>query len=180
MDHDDSSFFNPRSDFPVVSGDSGRYWSTDEERRLRTPASIEEVEEERENSSLRRELNHLEASLPEYASENYSKAKNSLNTSEKIYFLRLNEREQWEYLESRGIVKSGPTFGFSDEEKSLAARNKAILLGMTKNEVMGSFGKPLRVEVAGNPSNENERWIYLANGAAKYIYFESGEVQGWE
>ena len=42
------------------------------------------------------------------------------------------------------------------------------------------MGKPMRVEIAGNPRYENERWLYRMNGASKYIYFESGQVQGWE
>lgn len=53
-------------------------------------------------------------------------------------------------------------------------------MGMTKEEVMDQLGRPSKVEVAGNPENENERWGYLANGAMKYIYFESGYVEGWE
>lgn len=53
-------------------------------------------------------------------------------------------------------------------------------MGMTKEEVMDQLGRPTKVEVAGNPENENERWGYLANGAMKYIYFESGYVEGWE
>lgn len=53
-------------------------------------------------------------------------------------------------------------------------------MGMSKNEVLDQLGRPSKVEVAGNPANENERWGYLANGAMKYIYFESGYVEGWE
>jgi hypothetical protein len=51
---------------------------------------------------------------------------------------------------------------------------------MKKGQVMASIGRPSKVEVAGNPQDENERWLYHMNGASKYIYFESGEVQGWE
>jgi hypothetical protein len=53
-------------------------------------------------------------------------------------------------------------------------------MGMSKDEVLDQLGRPRKVEVAGNPANENERWGYLANGAMKYIYFESGYVEGWE
>ncbi len=51
---------------------------------------------------------------------------------------------------------------------------------MSKNDIVASLGKPARVEIAGNPSYENERWVYQFNGSSKYIYFESGVVQGWE
>jgi hypothetical protein len=51
---------------------------------------------------------------------------------------------------------------------------------MSKTQVLQSWGEPARVDIAGNPSNENERWLYSMNGASKYIYFEAGEVQGWE
>jgi outer membrane protein assembly factor BamE (lipoprotein component of BamABCDE complex) len=51
---------------------------------------------------------------------------------------------------------------------------------MSKSDVMNHLGHPTRVEVAGNPSYENERWLYTRNGASNYVYFEAGHVEGWE
>ena len=69
---------------------------------------------------------------------------------------------------------------FSDFNDPFIIRSNDVSLGMNKNDVLESMGRPLQVEIAGNPRNENERWLYDLNGASKYIYFEAGEVQGWE
>lgn len=180
MEQDDSSFFNPREDFPVVAGDTGRFWNTESERRARTPTSIEEREEDLHSRSLRHELKDLEGSQSEESLNQYSSHKHQFRTiSEKIYFLKLHPRERAEYLESRGfIADSGSSFSAYDRMKPV--KKKDILFGMSKQDVMGSWGKPYQVEVAGNPSFENERWLYKVDGATKYIYFESGRVEGWE
>jgi hypothetical protein len=50
---------------------------------------------------------------------------------------------------------------------------------MSKDDVSSSWGKPMRRDVAGNPSQGNERWSYYRNGVLKYIYFAGGKVEGW-
>lgn len=181
MEHDDSTFFEPRNDFPVVAGDTGRDWRSDKEMRARTPASMDDLEESRATRYLRNELRALEAGQSEEALEFYDKHKHQLaTTSEKIYFLKLPVRERREYLLTRGFIEEPKVPLYTEREKSFALRKQDILLGMTKNDVMESWGKPVRVEIAGNPRNENERWLYKMNGASKYIYFESGQVEGWE
>ena len=78
------------------------------------------------------------------------------------------------YLSARGIS------GDAAPVVSRSIASQGILnLGMTKSDVQASWGEPIRVDFAGNPQLENERWVYHANGAAKYIYFESGRVGGW-
>lgn len=54
-----------------------------------------------------------------------------------------------------------------------------IFYGMGKNDVIRVWGKPGRVEIAGHPSYENERWSFFEGGEVKQVYFESGRVQGW-
>lgn len=180
MEHDDSGYFTPQEDFPVVAGDTGKYEMSDKERRKRTPSSLADQASERNRRSLDRELKSLESGQSEEALNFYLKYKHQLaTTSERIYFLKLPHRDRRDYLESRGIIEAqGPVY--TPHEKMFAARQSDILLGMSKDEVMGSWGRPLQVEVAGNPSYENERWLYNVNGATKYIYFESGRVEGWE
>lgn len=181
MEHDDSSFFTPREDFPVVAGDNGRWWTNEEERRARTPASEVDRYESRYNRSLHNELRQLEGLQSSESLEFYNQYKNQLgSTSEKIYFLELPPYERKEYLKTKGIISEQRSPASTFHERMFAVRKNDILLGMNKNDVLESLGKPMRVEVAGNPRNENERWLYLMNGASKYIYFESGEVQGWE
>src|SRR5690606_4784410 len=106
----------------------------------------------------------------------YEKYRGELRTtSEKIYFLKLSDYERRDYLISRGLIQikeNLPTLQVS--------KNQSVRQGMTKNEVIASLGNPARIDVAGNPQNENERWLYSAEGTQKYIYFEAGTVYGWE
>lgn len=179
MESEDSHFFNPHQDFPVVAGDNGNFGITDVERAERTPASVEDVQNRQSTISLEKELDQLESKQPESALNFYNKYRHKLtSTSERIYFLNLPHNERREYLESRGMVEQAPLY--TEREKFFATKQSDILLGMSKEDVTTSWGSPTRVEVAGNPSYENERWVYKQNGASKYIYFESGKVEGWE
>lgn len=181
MEQDDSRFFNPKEDFPIVAGDTGRDWSTEAEIRSRVPASENDLMEDRHSRALKSELRSLERSQSDESLEFYEKHKHQFGTvSEKIYFLKLPPRERKDYLLSRGFIEEPKTPLYTANETMFAVKRHDILLGMKKNEVLDSWGKPVRVEIAGNPRNENERWLYNMNGASKYIYFESGEVQGWE
>jgi hypothetical protein len=179
MEQDDSKFYSPNRDFPVMAGDTGRTEESRSERRRRTPASAEQLQNERGTYSLNNELKQLENKLSESSFELYDQHKDKLvTTSEKIYFLKLPSRERKDYLISRGFLTEQKATNY--REKMYANRQSSIILGMSKSDVMNNFGKPNRVEVAGNPSFENERWVYKVNGASKYIYFESGQVGGWE
>jgi hypothetical protein len=179
MENEDSSFYNPNEDFPIVAGDTGRDWMSEGERKRRTPASEDDLAEDRMKRALRSELSSLESMQAEEDQEFYETHKEKLGSmSQRIYFLKLLPNERQEYLSSRGITKSSRTQ--TAFEKMSSNRTNDVVLGMQKNDVLASLGKPLRVEVAGNPRNENERWLYKLNGASKFIYFESGEVLGWE
>lgn len=182
MEQDDSRFFNPRQDFPIVAGDSGRDWMSESERRQRTPASTEDVSENMASRALKSELRTLEGMQTEESLEMYQSHLKSLPTvSDRIYFLKLPQHERRDYLISRGAIEEAkrPTFPEYQQRKP-GGRSSDVLLGMNKEDVLASLGKPMRVEVAGNPRNENERWLYRMNGYQKYIYFESGRVEGWE
>jgi hypothetical protein len=176
MERDDSSFFNPRVDFPVVAGDTGRDWESTSDRKNRTPASVDEIQDNKSRRFLTQELRKLEGQQSDNALEQYEKNKHHFKTtSEKIYFLKLSQFERKDYLASRGFIKEE-----SSPRQIFAMRDSNVASGMSKSQVMENWGQPNRVEVAGNPSYENERWLYSVNGATKYIYFESGVVRGWE
>ena len=176
MERDDSSFFNPRVDFPVVAGDTGRDWESTSDRKNRTPASVDEIQDNESRRFLTQELRKLEGQQSDNALEQYEKNKHHFKTtSEKIYFLKLSQFERKDYLASRGFIKEE-----SSPRQIFAMRDSKVASGMSKSQVMENWGEPNRVEVAGNPSYENERWLYSVNGATKYIYFESGVVRGWE
>lgn len=180
MSHDDSTFFSPKEDFPVVAGDTGRDWMSESERRHRTPASEEDLSKDRATRALKSELRTLEGLQSEESLKFYEAHLKSLpTTSDRIYFLKLPPQERRDYLMSRGAIQETKSF-ITPYERMHAGRTNDVFLGMNKQDVMASLGKPMRVEIAGNPRNENERWLYRLNGGQKYIYFESGKVEGWE
>jgi hypothetical protein len=180
MEQDDSGFYSP-GDFPIVAGDTGRIFETSKERRNRTPASATDIEEVRASAFLQDELKTLEGRQSEDDLGFYEQYKSKFKTtSEKIYFLKLSNYERRDYLDSRGWLKPEAKANHTPLEERFGVRATTVSMGMSKADVMNTFGRPSRVEVAGNPSNENERWLYSVNGATKYIYFESGRVEGWE
>ncbi len=180
MEEDDSGFYSP-GDFPIVAGDTGRTFESTRERRRRTPASATEMQEDRANAFLKDELRTLEGRESEEDLVLYEQYKSKLKTtSEKIYFLKLSNYERREYLDSRGWPKPEARANHNPLKERFGVRATSVSMGMSKVDVMNTFGRPSRVEVAGNPTNENERWLYSVNGATKYIYFESGRVEGWE
>lgn len=178
MEHDDSTFFEPRKDFNVIPGDEGISWRTDDVWRARTPKDEFTLKSEREERAMLHHLRKLEGDQSEGAKKHYDKIKKHLPTaSEKIYFLSLRGRvEREEYLAARGIDEGSQPL--SKLNRSIASTG-VLNLGMSKPEVEASWGEPIRVDFAGNPALENERWVYHADGAAKYIFFESGRVGGW-
>jgi hypothetical protein len=178
MEEDDSSFFEPRKDFPVVPGDTGRDFRSKKEWRKRTPASETTQLREREEISLKNELSRLESSQSEGALAQYQIYKPRLGSiSEKIYFLQLKSKnERDDYLQARGLLETSAPHA---QSMSAIFEQDQITLGMSKEEVQSYWGRPERVDVAGNPNHENERWLYRQNGAAKYVFFEAGKVGGW-
>lgn len=179
MEEDDSTYFQPRVDFQVVPGDTGRDYRNAREWQRRTPASETSRFREREQTSLNQELASLESSQSEGAFNHYKQHRSQLgSTSERIYFLQLaNKAEREEYLEARGLSKAPEQL--MPQERFWATSTSEVVMGMSKEDVEASWGRPVRVDVAGNPRNENERWLYHRDGAPKYIFFEGGAVEGW-
>ncbi len=62
-----------------------------------------------------------------------------------------------------------------------------ISLGMSESEVYQNWGEPRRVQMAGSRDSNHQRWIYLNESSghwrmknARIVYFENGQVSGWE
>lgn len=180
MERESDPFYSPGKDFPVVSGDEGEMSRSREEIGLRTPASARTTRLTKESLSLREELQEKEAELDEYESEKYLKNRKYLLTdSDKLYYLSLNSEEQKAYINS---VKSDMKAEDDFKNNLVAKRSvhaREIYLGMAKTDVIEAWGKPAKVEIAGNPSNQNERWSFREDGSVKQVYFEAGKVQGW-
>lgn len=88
------------------------------------------------------------------------------------HFLGPNPVERNPY--SRGYYRSSSSAG-------------DIVFGMDRDEVLSSWGEPGKVQIAGNPNEGNERWVYSESGSryfgesrSRFVYFKNGRVSGWE
>jgi hypothetical protein len=179
MEHDTDGFFVAGRDFKVASGDSGIVGRTRQQIFQRTPSSSVEKQRFRDQVSLEEELIDLESSQSSHLRAHYEQFVDGLTSiSEKIYFLKLtsmNERE--DYLRSLGLIHDNYIANRNDIIHAI--RQRDLILGMSKNDVAESWGRPSRVDIAGNPTYENERWSFYERGKLRQVYFENGRVEGW-
>jgi hypothetical protein len=180
MDRESDSYFSAGRDFPIVGGDSGDSRRSQEEILARTPSSERTKRNLLESQSLSQELYDRESSLEEKELENYTRDKKFLQTaSDKLYYLSLSGYERTNYIDmKKGDLKDD----LSTNRNVLSKRgihSSELFLGMEKAEVVSRWGKPARVEISGNPHNQNERWSFMEDGSLKQVYFEDGKVQGW-
>ena len=183
MDNQQEDLFVAGKDFPTVGGDSGMAHRSEEDIVARTPTSDFEMANRAEDLSIMHELRSKEVALSPYQQSLYRVAEQYMDTpSEKIYFLNLSDEEKVEYLDTRSL-RNYNSRSSREAHRGLASLqptySNTLNRGMSKDEVVHSWGRPARIDIAGNPSNENERWAFYGNGGVRYIYFESGRVEGW-
>lgn len=160
-------FFSPGKSFPVMTGDDG-----ESSGNYRSLAS--------QDNTYRQELLRKENNLNYYELDRYKKdAKYLENDSDKIYYLSLDLADRERYIESRKeeSLEKEDFRGNSLIKRSV--HSNELYIGMNKNEVVGIWGKPAKVEIAGHPSYQNERWSFIEDGSLKQVYFEGGRVHGW-
>ena len=188
MDHETDGFFIAGQDFPVVAGDKSFEGRSQKEITSRTPASITSKKEVVRHKSVREELASKLNGLTENELEEYRRALEFLpSDSDKIFYLNLPRYERVDYLMSRGYSPEISKKYLQDKSEgkgmsffeSRAVKVNSIAIGMSKNNIIGSWGQPSRVDVAGNPVNQNERWSYYESGKVRQVFFESGKVEGW-
>ncbi len=200
MDHDDGMYWVPGQDFQMTSGDSGQAYRSRDDIYRRTPAMGETKRTYEEEESLRRELIRRENMLNEREFAQYREAQNYFTTdSERIYYLSLSPYEREVYLQTKdggagdsfASGRSPASFGGVNYPKShqmntlelisptVPSFGPEINVGMPKEQVLEMWGRPARVDVAGDPRYQNERWSFYHNGQMKTVYFENGQVQGW-
>lgn len=180
MERESDPFYAPGKDFPVVSGDEGEQFRSREEINARTPSSARSSRLTRESASLKDELRQKEEDLDVYDSEKYLKNRKYLiSDSDKLYYLSLSSNEQAAYISS---VKVDIKLEQAQKSNMVSIRSihaTEIFIGMAKTDVVDAWGRPAKIEIAGNPSNQNERWSFVEDGSVKQVYFEAGKVQGW-
>ncbi len=180
MNRESDPYFVAGRDFKVVGGDSGEAYRSKEEIQKRTPSSERNREKMKEEESIRVELEQKEADIPEEYLEQYSKDKKYLpSDSDKLYYLSLSLSERANYISTKKADWQEDQGKGQDFIQKHSVHSKELYLGMSKSQVMQAWGKPSRVDVAGNPRNQNERWVFFEDGSAKQIFFESGRVGGW-
>ncbi|MBL6988337.1 MAG: hypothetical protein ISR65_01090 [Bacteriovoracaceae bacterium] len=189
MTHDDEPIFQAGRDFPIMVGDSGRVGRTKEEIQSRTPASKKVQKNWINEDSIKQELLEKERRLTEVEFKEYNKHNTYFaSTSEKIYYLDLPPPRKKLYLKKKVEEYNSMVNREKERRRTVMSllrghtnQRKGLYVGMDKQAVIRSWGKPYRIEVAGNPKNQNERWIFnKGNSRIDYVYFESGIVQGWE
>lgn len=191
MDRQSDSVWTPHEDFHVVPGDKHDGYRSREQITARTPDGRKDFTF---SDNLQEELSTKEKMLTMEQYASYSELKPDLETtSEKIYFLNLTVDEREEYLSSRQLGKYAVQQRPRNRVKKGYGRapasampitnaysyGRSISQGMGKDEVRSTWGRPTRVDVAGNPRNQNERWTFFENGQVKRVFFEAGVVQGW-
>ncbi len=180
MEREDGGFLSPGQDFPVVSGDTGEMRRSREEIMGRTPASERSRRLNKESVSLREELVQKEDSMSENEAQSYMRDRKFLQTdSDKLYYLSLSPYERGSYIETKKMDLKDDLDQRQNMVQRRSIHSSELFLGMEKSEVVDVWGKPARVEIAGNPKNQNERWSFVEDGNVRQVYFENGKVHGW-
>ncbi len=181
MERNSENFWSPNDDFPVVSGDSGSTHRTRREVYARTPGSVNVAAKEQQTLKLEEEIEAKIDQLSEEERGEYKSSEKYLeNNSEKAYYLSLSKYKRWSYVaEKKGKQLGTQEYSTLDYLQIRQTQNGRLDLGMSKDEVLSKLGRPGQIDVAGDPRNENERWSFNQGKFRKYIYFESGKVQGW-
>jgi hypothetical protein len=181
MDRESDGMVVPGKDFPVIGGDSGEVFRNKEEIHLRTPAS-ERGDSRRKNvASIRQELAAKEEALQvEEEIDQYRKDLRFLpSDSDKLYYLSLQGEERSRYIETKKEDTLEDKKGSQNLVDKHSVRGSALYLGMEKEQVLKNWGRPSKVDIAGNPKLQNERWSFVEDGNIRQVYFEGGKVQGW-
>jgi hypothetical protein len=182
MDTPESEYMVAGKNFDVTPGDTGSHPYQRKEMMSRTPDRDEDYPEWSEKRKIQKELRSKISGLNEEQQRWFRRNEHLFGSdSQKVYFLGLSQAERDEYLDSihakklsQGAVRK-PASKFRYSPRA----SREIFLGMPKSQVTSLWGQPHRVDVAGDPRYENERWTFYENGQRKFIYFTKGRVEGW-
>lgn len=176
MDRESDGVFVAGKDFEISPGDTGSAYRSRNEVLRRTPAAFMRDGNLKEQRSLMDELSEKERKLTRREFREYRELDDQFSDdSERLYYLGLSKHERNDYLRSKQVDRNG----LGVLSGRLGVEASEVYVGMGKNDVIQGWGRPTRIDYAGNPQNENERWSFYRNGKVNHIYFESGEVHGW-
>ena len=180
MERDSDGYLVAGRDFPVVGGDTGQAFRSKEEIAKRTPASLRKRTKEKEELSLKEELSQKVEQMDETELATYTQDIKYLPLdSDKLYYLSLGAGDRLQYIQTKKQEYYDDQGTAKDIVQQHSIRSSEIYLGMSKDEVMHLWGKPTKVQFAGNPKYQNELWYFNEDGSYKQVFFEGGKVNGW-
>nr|WP_321270478.1 hypothetical protein [uncultured Tolumonas sp.] len=60
-----------------------------------------------------------------------------------------------------------------------AVHNKQIIVGMTKGDLVKSWGNPDHINESVTGSDMRQQWVYITSNGRQYVYVRDGIVTGW-
>lgn len=60
-----------------------------------------------------------------------------------------------------------------------AVRNNQIVMGMTKSDVIKSWGSPDHINETVTNAGSSQQWVYFTPNGRQYVYVTNGVVTGW-
>ncbi len=84
--------------------------------------------------------------------------------------------------EAHGVPRMRPTASNEDSRTEDAVHARDVVIGMTRSQVMASWGEPYARDIAGDGSGGHERWHYGSRASLngeRIVIFEEGRVAGW-
>jgi len=85
--------------------------------------------------------------------------------------------------EMRDIInKSSVAMSRIDERIKKAIKNRRVVTGMSKEDVIKSWGQPRDINRTVTSGCVHEQWCYrdVLEGTDRYVYFENGVVTSWQ
>ena len=91
-----------------------------------------------------------------------------------------NNTETQKARSEEGNPFNEPSYEKSRIRRAIEMRD--VVLGMTRQDVLQSWGHPAQREVAGRGGGGHERWVYGSRyslNGSRTVIFENGKVAGW-
>lgn len=60
-----------------------------------------------------------------------------------------------------------------------AVHNKQVIVGMTKDDLIKSWGNPDHINDSVTGSDMRQQWVYITPSGRQYVYVRDGIVTGW-
>ena len=83
---------------------------------------------------------------------------------------------------ARWRTRAPTSVSYEEKRAERAIDTRDIILGMTRRQVVDSWGEPSIREVAGDGRGGHERWVYgsrFSLTGSRVVIFEDGHVAGW-